>query len=149
MIRPATHNDVNELVELGRTFLGQTILARMAPYDPVSVEGMLMSCIDTTTSAVFALESGGKVVGGIFGSLVPLYWNVEILAAQQFGWFVHPDHRGKESILLLRAWEGWAVQHGATILFSGAKKNNRFNAMDRVLNREGYEVLETVHVKGV
>ena len=149
MIRPATHDDIPALVGLGEIFLDSTILSTIAPYDPGSMAVTLGDIMDGEMGTVFVLVVDGRVVGGFCGLVVPLYWNLNLLAAQQLGFFVHPDFRGKASWLLLDVWEEWARSKGVTVFFSGAKKNKFFALMDRMLRRRGYQELESMHVKGV
>lgn len=148
-MREATKNDIKDMVELGKMFYEKTILPAYVPYDEVSIACILTQYIDNDKTVVFVMEKDGRVVGGIMGQIIPLYWNLSCFAGQQLGWFVHPEYRGAHSLRLIEAFEQWAKEQGAHIIFSGAKMNERYEMMDRLLSHRGYESLESVHVKGV
>lgn len=148
MIRPATLEDIPEIVDLGRMFLNATVLKDLAPYDDDSAAATIQNMIESENSAVFVLDVG-QIVGFITGVIVPLYWNFNLLSAQQCAYFVHPDFRGAGSIKLLKAWEDWAAAEGVAVISSGAKKDDRFKGMDDMLTRRGYIELESIHMKGV
>lgn len=149
MIRAATLADLPTIVELGKRFLESTILNPIAPYDPGSAWESARNLIENENGEIFVLEREKQVIGFISGALTPAYWNFSLLAAQQFAFYVLPAHRGFSSLKLLKQWELWAAGKGATVFYSGAKKDDRFGKMDKMLERMGYAELETVHVKGV
>jgi len=149
IVRTAVLDDVSRLSDLGEIFYLSTILPQFADYDRDSISALLIGCIESDMSIVLVMETDGIIVGGFTGMVIPLYWNVGVLAAQQIAWFVHPDHRGPKSLKLLSTFEKWAEDMGATIFFSGAKTDPALLGMDAVLRRKGYEQLERIYVKGV
>lgn len=148
MIRVATLADLPAVVELGKKFLESTILNPIAAYDPGSAWETARDLIESENGEVFVLEKDKQIIGFISGILAPVYWNFSILAAQQLAFYVLPEHRGFSSLKLLKQWELWASGKGATVFYSGAKRDVRFGKMDKMLDRMGYVELETVHVKG-
>lgn len=143
-VRSATLDDIPRMVELGRLFLNETILADMAPYDPDSVAALLMTCIEGDNACALVLEQEGYIVGGFIGVLTRTYWNTGCLAAQQMAWYVEPAWRSAEALKLLAAWEKWCEEKGVRVIFSGRKMG--YEAMERIFERRGYVPLETVHV---
>jgi len=149
-IRAAEQKDVKELVKIGRLFFESTILKEFCDYDEITMDHLLSTYIMNENCMVFILEADSKIVGGIMAHITPVYWNWSVLAAQQLGWFVHPDYRGFHSLKLIEAYEQWAMDKGAKMIFSGAKTvQGSYEMMDKMLSRRGYATLESVHVKGV
>lgn len=149
IVRDAEVKDIERLVELGELFFNQTILSNFnIEYDPESIRTLVETFIKNDNTAVIVLEADDKVVGAMMGMIVPLYFNNDVLAAQQFSWFVIPEYRSISSLKLLYAFESWAVGKGVKIIFSGAKRNNEFEGMDKMMKRKGYFELESVYIKG-
>lgn len=149
IIRPAEIADVPRMVELGRLFFDETILKDYVSFDDFSMKMTLQELIISRYSTAFVMTEKGEILGGIGGFLTPMYFNYEAKAAQQVFWFVHPDHRSPKSLLLLDVWKSWAKEQGAAAIWSGAKRNKKHDAMERILNRKGYAPLETVFIGGV
>jgi hypothetical protein len=149
MIRKATLEDVPILIAIGSLFHSQTVLSDLLPYDSESVRHLLVTSIENDACAVFVLEDKGKVVGGICGAVVPMYWNNRLLVGQQFAWFVVPSKReGIKSLGLLDEFERWAFEEkDAVACFSGRKQDENAKAMGRLLSGKGYFELESMHLK--
>jgi hypothetical protein len=151
MIRAAVFSDVPGLVSIGALFHSQTVLADLLLYDGESVRQLLTASIESDSCAVFVLEEKGEVIGGICGSVVPMYFNHRLLVGQQFAWFVRPTRRrGLAALGLLDAFERWAVEDkGAVAVFSGAKNDANAEGMEKLLGRRGYLNLESMYLKTV
>ena len=149
MIRDATENDLLKMVELGEEFYNSTILKKYIPCDPDSLGMLILQCIEQPNGVALVIEESGVLIGGFIGMVVPVYWNINYKVAQQIAWFVTPSKRSFRSIMLLKRWEEIAKEKGASIVFSGAKKDERFKGMEHLFNRHGYDELENLHVKGI
>lgn len=151
MIRLATLSDIPVLISIGALFHSQTVLADLLPYDGESVRHLLATSIESDACVVLVLEEKGEVIGGICGSVVPVYWNQRLLVGQQFAWFVrNTRRRGLAAVGLLDAFERWAVdEKGAVAVFSGAKNDENAQAMGKLLSRKGYINLESMYLKTV
>ena len=148
-VRFADESDIPHMVELGRMFFDSTILPFVTEYDDESMAATMKTLIDGVTGTILVLEKDGEIVGGIGGYTTPAYFNKNATFGQQVFWFVHPDYRSRRSLLLLDTFGAWCKNMGATMIWSGAKQNESYSGMKKVLNRKGYQELETVFVKGV
>jgi hypothetical protein len=81
-----------------------------------------------------------RVVGGFIGHIHRYYFNHE-LRAEEFVWFMHPDHRGvSEGIKLVEIYTAWAEAHGCKYAYlspmTGADESARIGLL---LKRKGFE----------
>jgi hypothetical protein len=146
MIRQAEEIDIPILVELGLMFYEATPLKSLVDYDMGSIEALIKRIMVDPMGILLVLERGGEVIGGIMGLVVPLYWNNAVLCGQQISLFVRPDKRCPEGIRLLPEFKRLCREKGAQIIFSGAKKNADFPAMDKMLTRQGLFELESMYI---
>lgn len=137
------------MVSLGQLFFDGTILPNVTEYCAVSMRTTIINLIEDESGFAAVLEDNGRIIGGIGGLLVPLYFNYNRLAGQQVFWFVHPAYRSAKSLKLLDLWCEWCEDAGTEIIWSGAKYDHNYEGMARLMGRRGFTALESVYMKGV
>lgn len=117
MIRPATHDDVPRLVELG-TLLHQTSCYSEMGYSAEKVEKHLRALIDGL-GVVFAAEVDGKVVGGFAGAVAEQWFSNDLIAFD-YSVFIEPGRRqGILASRLILTFKEWARIKGAKQIHMG------------------------------
>jgi GNAT superfamily N-acetyltransferase len=101
----------------------------------------------TFPATTIGLWKSGLLAGG-FGAMVSPDLFDGRLVAHEFFWFVDQEHRtGTGAIRLLKAFEDWAVQHGAVegrMIHLVGKNDEQLN---RIYTKLGYARLEVAYVK--
>lgn len=117
MIRRATVEDVDRIVEMGVRFIETTVYRDLIPPDPPSmvrfVEALVAGRVGLE-SVVFVEERGGALVGmiGMFAYVQPMSDQLEAI---ECFWWQEPEHRGS-GLRLLREAEAWARQARAVTI---------------------------------
>jgi len=111
MIRVATLNDIDTIVEIGNVMHLESSY-RDLPFDCDKVK-CLMAGLINGHGIVFVAEKGGSIIGGFAGGIADFWFN-NVSHAFDYGLFILPDHRGgSAAIRLLSAFEHWAKSMGA------------------------------------
>lgn len=95
MIRHATENDVDTLVNMSREFYPQTDYIKFAEFDETTVKILTENIIEHGIYLVG--EQEGKIVGMLALILVPFMFNSNIISCHEVVWWVDPNAR-KSSI---------------------------------------------------
>ena len=141
MIRLATLDDVDAVVELGLEFLASSSYARLGTGDPDAIARLLCTVLEH--GAVLLAVDGDQVVGMIALLIVPHLFSGETYC-DEVAWFVKPAARGRHGIALIRAAEGWAMQKGAKMVKMVAPEGSTVGLL---YSRRGYQVIETAYIK--
>jgi len=111
MIRPANHDDVPRLIELG-TMLHQSSTYADLEMIPAKAAAFLHTLIDGA-GVIFVAEIGGQVVGGFAGAITEQWFSNDLLA-YDYSFFLDPKTRsGITAAKLLTAFMEWARIQGA------------------------------------
>jgi GNAT superfamily N-acetyltransferase len=148
MLRPLTPNDVPQLLELARE-MHRTGVYAAYPMDEARVEFILTRLIEVPDALTIGYEIKGELVGAFVGEVVQDLW-VDVRVAVDHAFYVREADRGSRAgILLLRAFENWALENGADVLRPVVYAGIDNQAVSGVLQRMGYESAGTVHKKEV
>jgi hypothetical protein len=134
VIRKATLDDLQEVIELGAEFHAA------CPYSQVP--------LDREAWGVFAgklIENGVVFLsdhGMIGGVLNAIFFNPNYLTAAELFWWAP-----KEGQALLAAFEAWAIENGAKALQFAGLRNERSAAIERIFARNGFRPTETAYFK--
>jgi GNAT superfamily N-acetyltransferase len=111
MIRPATHDDIPRLIDLGAIMHRTTIYASLV-YSPEKTAATLRSLIDGE-GVMFVCTVDNVVVGGLAGAITDQWFNDD-LVAYELCLFVEPSRRqGLHAFKLVMAFKEWARIKGA------------------------------------
>lgn len=137
MIRPAKHEDIPRLVELGALLHKTSSFSRMS-YNPEKVGDLLGQLIDGL-GVVFAAEIDGQVIGGFAGALTEP-WFGDDLIAYDYSFFIEPGKRqGFIAIKLILAFQEWAKAKGAKEIQVGITTGINVAGTTRLYRRLGFE----------
>lgn len=134
MIRRATADDLDRIVELGAAFHAYCPY-RDIPLDPEGFRDFAGRLIEG--GAIFLSDDG--MIGGL---LVPLYFNPSVVMGAELFWWAGKTGKG-----LREAFETWAKESGAQgVQFSGLT-DQRAETIRKVFERAGYTAAETAFFK--
>jgi len=109
-----------------------------------NIEEIMTNLLDNED--VICIEKENK--GVILGIIYPLYYNPDVLIAQELGWWVEPEYRNTTlGIKLLKEFEKEAKARGAKkiiMFYLDAQTPDKINQM---LSRMGYEPVEYNMIK--
>lgn len=137
MIRPATHEDIPRLVELGAIMHSTTTYADRV-YHPAKTSVFLYSLIDGQ-GALFVAEVGGLVVGGLAGAITEQWFNNDLIAFD-YALFVEPGRRqGLIAMKLVLAFQEWARLMGCKEVHMGVTTGVNVSGTARLYSRLGFK----------
>ena len=97
---------------------------------------------------VFVLEHEDKAVGVIAASIGNSLFNKEKVAYEVI-WWVDVEHRSKDSLILVKAYEEWAKECGATYIQMTLLNDLKDKVLDRVYRNLGYKQAEQAYYKEI
>ncbi len=106
MIRPATFEDIERLVEMGQRFAAETSYKDSIEVDPDAIRGTLENLLRSEDAAVLVSGSDATITGMIIVLTYTHVWSGKPIASELV-WWVEPEARGA-GVRLLRAAELWA-----------------------------------------
>ena len=133
MIRPATMDDIPALVAMGRVFFERLDL----PFDYIPR--------DTAENLAWLISEGGVFIGkngAIGGLLQSAPFNKSVKFANEHFWW----SEGGEGIRLLKRYEDWASESGASWVVMTTIETLESKASE-VLRRRSYRRQESQYVK--
>jgi GNAT superfamily N-acetyltransferase len=111
MIRPATAEDFNTLLELGRAMHAESWY-RYLPFDDVKLHGVFEKLI-TDGYLRIHVAPNGSIDGGMAGYIGEFWFCTEKIASD-YALFVRPNHRGSfTAVRLIQDFIEWAKERGA------------------------------------
>ncbi|MNO20209.1 hypothetical protein D3C76_99580 [compost metagenome] len=136
MIRPATHDDIPRLVELGALLHGTSSYSNSS-FNPQKVATLLGNLIDGQ-GVVFAAVVNGQVVGAFAGG-VSEQWFSDDLLAYEYSIFIEPSKRhGVIALKLVLAFQAWAKAKGAKEIHMGITTGISVEGTSRLYRRLGF-----------
>lgn len=115
MIREATHADLDALVQMGEEFHDSTPYALELADNPGQYRAIGTWLINNPDGVLLMREVDGEAVGMLGGALFDHPLSGERTAGEMF-WYASPGQRGVTGVRLLKGFEGWAREHGASYL---------------------------------
>lgn len=139
MIRRATVDDIDEVVEWGRKFYEYSPWSRRTDLNEADFKETLNGMFLNGTGAVFL--NGTGFCGGV---LTPLYFNYSLIAGVELFWFA--DEGGDE---LRAAFEVWAKENGASVVQMSCIADGKEKQTRRLFRMKGYEATEVGLLKEI
>lgn len=138
MIRPATLDDLDVLVELGRRMHAESERFSRLTFDSAKVRNLLARLIPSEDALVLVVESpGGEVTGGFVGYMTA-HWYSEEKAAQDLSLFVRPDRRGGiAAAAMVNRFVEWARGRGCKQIVLGISTGVRVEQTSELYHRLG------------
>ena len=110
MIRAATFEDVDRIVEMGGRFAAETDYRQFISVDPDRMREMVIRLIESDSAVIFVSGSDATLTGMIAVVIYEHIWSGDPTAFELV-WWVEPEARG-DGVRLLRAAESWAREKG-------------------------------------
>jgi GNAT superfamily N-acetyltransferase len=151
----ATLDDVPRIMDCARVFVHTRMSSPVnagAPHDQLN-EAHYGECwrgfLKTGIGAMFLLEDGGELVGGIGGVAHPDLVTGELTAVELY-WYVKPEYRrGTMPIRLLTEFEQWAARRGCRTVAMIHMQDSMPEALGAFYERRGYKLYETMYRKSL
>lgn len=137
MIREAVAADIPTLVAWGREFHAMAPHNPMGTYDEAAVARMLRFMIDSPQAMV--LTNGTGAIGGVYA---PVYFNPAKWMLEESFWWSR-----KAGLNLLHSAIEKGRAWGASYLLLSTLENSKSPAIDRMLARQGFVLLERRYLK--
>lgn len=148
VVRIATVKDIDALIDIGGSFLNYSAYGSMINVSKDDVARGLCSILDT--GVIFVSEKNGEITGGIAGVMGSIWFASQIKVATELGWWVNEKNRGEiASIKLLRAFENWAKENGASHIVMSDLVIRDDTPAGHLFEKLGYVLTERAHIKGV
>lgn len=102
---------------------------------------LFKSCV-LEEDRIAIIKDGGILLGVVSQSLLGPFKQ-----AHEIVWWVEPDKRGIDSIKMLKIYENWALQKGASMI--ELKSLSAFPETEKIYQKMGYQLLEKSWIKKV
>lgn len=147
-VRAATEDDLPAILEMGRALHAESPRYAAMSYNEAKVEALALRVIPTGGTLV--AEKDGKIIGMLAG-YVAEHWFSDDKVASDFTFYIRPEHRrtGKAALLLVRAFERWAVERGAKDIMPGVSTQIDVERTTRFFEKLGYTVYGNALLKRV
>lgn len=108
-IRPATTEDLDAMLALGRHMHGESPRFSLLRYDETKVETLLYTALgDPAYFLMVAEQKDGDIVGGFLGFAATMWFSPDEVASD-LALFIEQDRRGSmAAVVLVRAFVAWA-----------------------------------------
>lgn len=139
MIKKATVQDIDKLVNTGIGVLGDMPNYATSEYDPEHVKTMATAYIALPNLGIFFEELDGEIVG-LYMGIVSFHWFSPTLELSEIMLWVRSDHRGKSiARKLISASEEWAITQGAKRSVLATSSGYKIDKIEKYYNRLGYK----------
>lgn len=140
-VREATPADLATIVAMALTFNRSTEYAAHIVFHPDRVRETAVALMEAERGLLLVVEQGGDVIG-MLAAAVTLHPLSGDLVANEIAWWIEEAARGSRAALqLLRRYEQWAREQGATVIQMAAPdvRTGRFYV------RLGFAPVETLY----
>lgn len=145
MIRLASNKDSLRIRQLCQEFFLESPYQSLS-FDLAYVESQISLFLADPNKVVILLEKGSEIVGILAGLVTSLPLSPARIAAE-IVWYVQPEHRGRESLSLLSAYEYWATE---VMKVDFITVSNLVNLdLSKFYEKRGYMKTETAYMKQV
>lgn len=140
----ATIDDLKDLVTMGRAFFHEAQWQGLYEWDDLSAATVLEDLINNELALVYMAKQDGVSIGMASAVLYPLWYNTNILTAQEFFMYIQPDKRGAGT-KLKNTLEQAAREKGARTMAMGSVE--ALPSLDTYYARSGYAPSEKTFIK--
>lgn len=147
-IRPATYDDIPDMLPMGKAFYEATGLADVGlNYDEGSLEQYMASLVDSDIATMFVVrDDDGTLMGGLACAKVPWYLDFKQSVVMEQWWWVDEEFRQRGAArALMTAMDDWAEEIGATHALMGDIGTG--GAIGEYYKKKGFVEVETHYYK--
>lgn len=146
MIRPATNADIPALREL--LFFAWEDQAKELPgFNEDWVRNAVKRLMVSEEGFVQVAEKDGQLIGVLIGGMAITWWS-PMAQAQTLMVYVHPEHRGRVGLQLIKAFMEWAKQQGALQTVLNLSASADVERSGRLFERLGFKPQGAIFVRG-
>lgn len=146
-VRPATHEDIDAIVDMGQRFLEFAPHGAMIDATREEIRAGVAQFLEVGT--IFLAERNGVPCAMLACVLVPVWFAPNVLMAHELAWWVEEDARGSTAaVRLVHAFEEHARRFNAQVLTMSQLHAGNGEQVGRMLQKLGYAPSETTFVKG-
>lgn len=147
VIRPATMDDVDAIVEMGRRFYPESGYEATAPFCEEQIAGLAI--VTMRDGVMLVAEKDGEVVGMACLHVEPFLFNPSVVIAHELVYWIEPEHRGgMMAARMLKAIEEACRAKGATTIRMATLSSSP-EAADKLYMRAGFHLSEKYYSKGL
>ena len=136
-VRCATLDDLPHLIEMGRHHYAASPWASVVEFDVGRCTAALTQIMESPDGIL--LISGAGMIGAMCFEIYPAAFKV----CQEILWWSESG----TGVVLKRALETAAQEHGAAAVLLSARDNEKLTSMDGVLRRWGYRPLDHIYMR--
>lgn len=153
-IREAKHDDIPELVAMGRAMheespeyqrmdFSEEKVAKLARY----LCGTML--VPSRPGSALVAEDEGRIIGMMAGFVIEHFFGHDKIASE-YVLYVKPEHRrGTAAVRLIRAFEKWALSQGVRAIMPGVTTGNKTERTQALYMHLGYEANGVTLIKRV
>lgn len=139
MIRDATREDLEEIVDLGAQFFAESPTYCELGYAPEKIALLALRLIESPDGFVRVVERDGGLIGGMMG-VAQEHWASEAVIASEVVLFVRPGARG--SVLagqLVEQFVAWGRKRGCVRCLAGSSSGVQPELCAKLYERLGFK----------
>ncbi len=144
MIRPAELTDLDDMLPLCERFHAEAAHT-FGGFVEADMREALRHWV--LHGLAFVAEEGGELVGLVTGGLDSLFYNSDVIFAQEALWYVLPGKRNGAGRALFNAFEQEAKARGATVIVALYMTTARDRAFGRFLEKRGYAHTDQLYTR--
>ena len=139
MIRPAVHDDVATIVQLGQQMHGESNYWPV-PYDIENTASFVHDLVDSQDGFAYVSLRDGVINGFMLGMAYPAWWSDGVnKVVGDFGLYVEPGSRhGTVAVFLASAFKDWAKAQGAWQIRVGTSAGEAGQAANTIYRHLGF-----------
>jgi GNAT superfamily N-acetyltransferase len=138
IVRPATEEDIGELVEMGRRMHEEGAYAFL-PYEAEKVRRLITGLVERPDCSCALVAEHDHGLAGMLGGYLTDYFFCDAKVACDLVLFVERDYRGSSAAArLIQGFREWARARGARELCLGISTNINTEAIGRFYRSLGF-----------
>lgn len=145
IIEKATLSDLNDLVTMGRDFFYEAEWDKLYEWNDSSAAIALTNLINNPDGIVYLAKKENQSIGMASALLYPIWYNTDIITAQEFFFYVMPEYRKGTGHLLKTEIENEAQLRGARTMVFGSVEG--MPSLNNYYARTGYIPSEHTFIK--
>jgi GNAT superfamily N-acetyltransferase len=139
MIRNATTDDLEGIIELGQQFFDESPHYRELGYAPEKIRSLVSALLHNPDGFVRVAERAGELVGIMLG-MAGEHWASTAIVATELGLFVRPRRRGSLlAIQFVTEFRDWGRERGCIKCLAGSSTGLDFETCARVYEHVGFK----------
>lgn len=147
IIRVATREDVDGLLDLHAQFHAESPFSAFAPINTDRIIATLLAMIEADDARIFVLLKERQIVGAL-GCMLTTMWFSDAIVCQELFFFIKPEARVPAAASgLIAQTEEWAQRNGALAMALSSIENESRRGVSLFYRRRGYTSAEETFVK--